>query len=212
MKKLFRTPEVATEHLEVSVATLETARATARRRAQQRRRTAKYRATPKGKAAISAYTQRPRVKESSRNRRNARRATIPYRVQAMLDKARARARQLGIKCTLTRQSLLDKLAAGVCSVSGWPLHFGQSSRHHRHPLAPSLDRILSTGHYTDANTRVVCVALNVALAEWGDTVYLLIHSAALKNLRTGRTPNLREIDRLNAMIEVPVDRAARLRR
>lgn len=44
----------------------------------------------------------------------------------------------------------------------------------RHPFAPSVDRILSKGGYTRDNVRIVCVATNFGLGQWGDEVFLVI--------------------------------------
>jgi hypothetical protein len=49
----------------------------------------------------------------------------------------------------------------------------------KHPFAPSIDRILSTGHYTPDNVRLVCVAVNFGMGEWGLEVYMTLARAAV---------------------------------
>jgi hypothetical protein len=51
----------------------------------------------------------------------------------------------------------------------------------KHPFAPSLDRKLSSGAYTADNVRLVCVAVNFGMGQWGEEVYLeLAHAAVQK--------------------------------
>jgi hypothetical protein len=47
-----------------------------------------------------------------------------------------------------------------------------------HPFAPSVDRRLSSGGYTEDNVRLVCVAVNFAMGQWGEDVFLHLAKAA----------------------------------
>lgn len=51
----------------------------------------------------------------------------------------------------------------------------------RHPFAPSLDRIDSSKGYTLSNTRLVCVASNFCMNQWGDGVIHELVQAAMKH-------------------------------
>lgn len=86
----------------------------------------------------------------------------------MLSGARKRAKATSKPFDLT-QPELDELilkCGGRCSVSG--LRFGVSGRSHgKNPWAPSLDRIDSQLGYTKSTCRIVCVAANLAMNEWG---------------------------------------------
>jgi hypothetical protein len=55
----------------------------------------------------------------------------------------------------------------------------------KHPFAPSIDRRDSELGYTDENVRLVCVATNFGMGQWGEGVFLsLAHAAAeLENQR-----------------------------
>lgn len=76
-------------------------------------------------------------------------------------------------------------AAGRCEVSGIPFHLDGIGDLSRRPFAPSVDRIQSKIGYTAANCRLVCVAVNVAMNEWGvDTLMLVLQS--IKSLRSRR--------------------------
>jgi hypothetical protein len=49
----------------------------------------------------------------------------------------------------------------------------------KHPFAPSIDRVLSDGHYTPDNVRLVCVAVNFGMGQWGQEVYMKLARAAV---------------------------------
>lgn len=70
---------------------------------------------------------------------------------------------------LTEKQMLRvlKKSRGLCAVSGLPLSFENTSGCPRNPWAPSIDRIDSTKPYTARNVRVVCVAANTAMSDWG---------------------------------------------
>jgi hypothetical protein len=51
----------------------------------------------------------------------------------------------------------------------------------KHPFAPSIDRKLSSGGYTRDNVRLVCVAVNFGLGQWGQEVYLTLARAAVEH-------------------------------
>jgi hypothetical protein len=57
----------------------------------------------------------------------------------------------------------------------------------KHPFAPSIDRILSSGHYTPDNVRLVCVAVNFGMGEWGLEVYMTLARAAVAREVKDRT-------------------------
>ena len=88
----------------------------------------------------------------------------------MLVAARARAIKRGFSCSLTVSSIKSLWASddGRCAVSG--IRF--SSKRYRHafvkqPFSQSLDRINSRKGYSPSNTRLVCVAANFAMNDWG---------------------------------------------
>jgi hypothetical protein len=51
----------------------------------------------------------------------------------------------------------------------------------KHPFAPSLDRIDCAQGYTVANVRLVCVAVNFGLGQWGEEVFRTIAEATVNN-------------------------------
>ena len=102
----------------------------------------------------------------------------------MLAQCRRRAKTKNIAFSLTRADLDAALARanGRCELTGRAF---DSKTHSggRRPFAPSIDRIDSNKGYHAKNIRIVCVATNAALAEFGDKVlYSLFESMMLKLL------------------------------
>ena len=68
-----------------------------------------------------------------------------------------RAKKRGLEFNLTREWLIEKVAAGRCEVSGLPFDRGAGKTH---PMSASVDRIRLDGGYTTDNSRVVIWAVN----------------------------------------------------
>lgn len=68
---------------------------------------------------------------------------------------------------------------GRCAVSGIAFNLQRyDDALVKHPFAPSIDRRLSSGGYTADNVRLVCVAVNFGMGEWGEEVFLTLARAA----------------------------------
>jgi len=62
---------------------------------------------------------------------------------------------------------------GICAISGLPFSLAEfAGVLVKHPFAPSLDRISSQGGYTADNVRLVCIAVNFGMGQWGEELYL----------------------------------------
>lgn len=73
-------------------------------------------------------------------------------------------------------------SAGYCELTGIEFTDDRSYAGRRAPFAPSIDRIDSRKPYTVKNCRVICVAANVALSDWGEAVFKKLAEAyCLKN-------------------------------
>ena len=63
---------------------------------------------------------------------------------------------------------------GRCEVSSIPFAFGKDERYKNRPFAPSLDRRDNTLGFSVENCRLVCIAVNLAINEWGIETLRLI--------------------------------------
>jgi len=69
---------------------------------------------------------------------------------------------------------------GRCGVTDIAFHFERfPDAFVKHPFAPSIDRRLSSGGYTEDNVRLVCVAVNFGMGQWGEEMYLTLARAAV---------------------------------
>jgi hypothetical protein len=97
-------------------------------------------------------------------------------------RAANRARKAGLRFTLTPDFAVQlyEQQHGRCAVSG--IEFSLESYPKalvKHPFAPSIDRTFSDGDYTPDNVRLVCVAVNFGMGQWGQELYMTIARAAV---------------------------------
>lgn len=90
--------------------------------------------------------------------RAAYRCSLDGRSAALLKDARRRAAPKGIKFSLTRGWVIERLRKWTCEATGW-LFVIESGQGH-HPFAPGIDRINPKKGYTAANCRLVISAVN----------------------------------------------------
>jgi hypothetical protein len=100
----------------------------------------------------------------------------------LISSARRRAQKMPVAFNLTLDFLADLYGRqeGMCAVSR--LRFNMKRIPEalvKHPFAPSIDRIDSKGGYTQNNVRLVCVAVNFGMGEWGTEVYLTLARSAV---------------------------------
>lgn len=87
--------------------------------------------------------------------------------------ARKRARLRGIAFDLNAAMVLKMLEQQEyrCAVSGISFSDEEVNDAHKRPYMPSIDRIECAKGYTRDNVRIVCVAVNTLLQDWGDSVF-----------------------------------------
>lgn len=102
------------------------------------------------------------------------RDNLTHFMSRLLYAAKSRAAVSGIECTISVDDLRAMLLSQgfSCAVSGIPFELCsvESVGGVRDPWRPSLDRKDANLGYTLENCRLVCVAANFALNEWGDGV------------------------------------------
>ena len=106
-----------------------------------------------------------------------------------------RGRKSGKGCTVGIDALARVLrrSGGRCEVTGIGLDFRRGPKGNTPPFHPSFDRRDSSLGYTYANTRVVCLCVNLCLRDWGDDVMRTIGRAlVLKELQAALEPKFEE--------------------
>lgn len=92
---------------------------------------------------------------------------LPKWARNLYHGARDRDRANGRMLTLTKKEFIACInAAERCAVTGLEFEFGGS----RNPFSPSIDRIDSSKGYQRGNVRIVVLAANLAMSNWGDEI------------------------------------------
>lgn len=86
-----------------------------------------------------------------------------------LSRIGSRAKRKGVAFTLSWDDCLRMLERSKwrCEVSGLPFRVTRAGAYSRPPFAPSIDRVSGPLGYTPDNCRLTCVAVNIAMNEWG---------------------------------------------
>lgn len=92
---------------------------------------------------------------------------------------RAATRKIPYALTLKDITSIYKRSEGRCEVSGIPFSRHIPPGRRRRLWFPSIDRIDPAGGYTPDNCRLVCIAVNIALGDWGLSDLLRIAEGAL---------------------------------
>jgi hypothetical protein len=111
-------------------------------------------------------------------------ATMKGRIQDLLKGARKRAKQKNIAYDLSIEWITDLINKqdNKCALTKLDFFIPTEKNNHKAlPFAPSIDRIDSSKGYTKDNVRVVCIAVNYALNEFGEDVFRQICEAYLSS-------------------------------
>lgn len=103
------------------------------------------------------------------------------KLNSIYNTAKRRAKKLGIDFDLTKEWITEQITKqdNCCALTKIPFMIEQT-KNYINPFAPSLDRINSNKGYTINNVRIVCVALNLSLNEFGEDVFTQVCQAYLK--------------------------------
>lgn len=111
-------------------------------------------------------------------------ASVPrFYYKTVYWRARKNARTRGIEFFLTEDDFVGIVsrAKGTCEVTGIPFTLANPTQSKRRPFAPSLDRIDSLMPYFAENCRLVAVAVNAAMSDWGyDTLATMLRISKLQ--------------------------------
>ncbi len=103
-------------------------------------------------------------------------------LRALVPRSRHRAGRSGLMHDLPADQgwQLFQQQQGLCAISGLAFSLAEfSGVLVKHPFAPSLDRISSQRGYTAENVRLVCIAVNFGMGQWGEELYLTFARAAV---------------------------------
>lgn len=105
------------------------------------------------------------------------RAATPVETLSFLRRSRERAlrrdRIRGRESALSLKELeaIFARSRGRCEVTSIPFSLDKREGTFRRPFAPTLDRIDNRSGYTFANCRLVVLAANIGINEWGEAVF-----------------------------------------
>lgn len=105
----------------------------------------------------------------------------------MLATAKSRGRLKGWEYSLTLNQILALAAesGGRCAVSG--VQFSDRRIGSRRPLLPSLDRIDCQKGYVFTNCRIVCMVVNYAMSDFGESALRIVARSIVKKELDERT-------------------------
>jgi hypothetical protein len=89
-----------------------------------------------------------------------------------LVKIRSRAKELSRTCSIDAKDIEVILlsSGGRCAVTGLKFDLSECNGQGKRPFYHSVDRIDSSKGYTTNNIRLVCLAANIAMLHWGESV------------------------------------------
>jgi hypothetical protein len=99
-------------------------------------------------------------------------------------KKNAKMRDKPFEITFKEFFKLVEKSGGCCELSGIPFSPKKVGNSFRRPFAPSLDRIDCSKGYCITNCRLVCIAVNVALNEWGAEVLYTVAANLIAHKQT----------------------------
>lgn len=124
-----------------------------------------------------------RIKKAERKKLAPKPATIESACRALSNNIRARALKSGHGFYLPWQEIyrMGEEQKWLCAVTGiaFDLSYEQAANFTYNPFGMSADRIKCSMGYEPKNVRLVLTAVNFALNDWGDEIFLRIARAAV---------------------------------
>jgi hypothetical protein len=130
----------------------------------------------------------PRTKKPSEA--DNRKREIGRRLAQTIKGARQRAQDRGLDFDISLDWALKQAErqGQRCVLTGIPFLAPIETKSFRHPFAPSLDRIEPSKGYTTGNVRIVVLAVNVMLLDWGHDLFERVVSGYRFTQRTKTKP------------------------
>lgn len=121
---------------------------------------------------------------------------------ALTARTRWRARSRGVPFMLTAPYVYGLMARAEfrCSVSGIAFAKPERKALEREPWAPSIDRIDPRAGYMPDNVRMVALAANYAMNQWGYDVLLRLSLAVARNSELARPEDTRPVSALSGAL------------
>lgn len=101
-------------------------------------------------------------------------------VSALYSQCKKHAFEKQISFDISKDIIKNLLKEQTCCITKIPFSYNLFGNKRSNPFRPSIDRIDCTNGYVENNIRVVCVAVNYCLNEFGDVVFKQICEAYLK--------------------------------
>lgn len=137
-----------------------------------------------GRCRACKKVERQRRKTQRRDYASRWHETLRGTASRMLAKVRRRAIQYERgPTTITAEWIAERLARGVCEVSGVAFVLRKG---YRGPYVPSVDRRDCSKGYTPENCRLILWALNAAFLDWGADVFAEVAEQWLAFRKSGR--------------------------
>ncbi len=112
--------------------------------------------------------------------------------QRIVDNARSRSGKRGSEFLIDVQTVKRMIDEqnGKCAVSGirFDVDFHDKGKFSYNPYGISIDRINCQEGYTPKNVRLVLTAVNFAMNEWGEDIFMHIARHAVAKELVGKTP------------------------
>jgi len=114
----------------------------------------------------------------------------PAWAKPMYIAAERRSTSAGRSSFLTPAEFLSVVerAAGRCELTGIEFQTDPTGSGKRRPFAPSLDRIDCSLGYINRNVRIVCLIVNCALGDFGESAFLAVARAYVERFSGSETP------------------------
>jgi hypothetical protein len=123
-----------------------------------------------------------KVKEYNRLSRSGASLTVEGRAANLWHQAKRRSKNRGLEFSIDKDWVIAGIRRGQCSLTGVRFDLAPTQKYHYNPRAPSLDRRDSKQGYTPDNVRIVCMAMNLALHEFGEEFFELLARGYLRRI------------------------------